>query len=133
MAGIYAGDANELSLKATFPRFCELEQKYGGLIKGVLAQRSTPKPPPSGPNPTMFMTLRGGLGDLIEVLIKRVESNGATLRLGQQVIGLQKRRDVIKKNSSFWKIWHFANKSFVIHTGHNNNTFLNISQPKYFH
>jgi len=89
VAGIYAGDANELSLKATFPRFCELEQKYGGLIKGVLAQRSTPKPPPSGPNPTMFMTLRGGLGDLIEVLIKRVESNGATLRLGQQVIGLQ--------------------------------------------
>ena len=89
VAGIYAGDASELSLKATFPRFHELEQKYGGLIKGVLAQRSTPKPLPTGFKPTMFMTLRGGLGDLIEALTKRVESSGATLRLGQQVVALQ--------------------------------------------
>ena len=89
VAGIYAGDANELSLKATFPRFHEMEQKYGGLIKGVLAQRSLPRPPSSGPKRTIFTTLRGGLGDLVETLIKRVESNGATLRLGQPVLGLQ--------------------------------------------
>jgi len=58
-------------------------------------------------------------------------------QLGQSLTDEQQRSleaaNVIKKNSSFWKIWHFANKSFVIHTGHNNNTFLNISQPKYFH
>lgn len=89
VAGIYAGDASELSLKATFPRFLELEQQHGGLLRGVLAQRSATKPPPAGPKRTMFTTLRGGLGDLIESLIKRVESNGATLRLGQEVIGLQ--------------------------------------------
>jgi len=89
VAGIYAGDARELSLKATFPRFRELEQKYGGLIKGVLAQRSKPTSPPLGAKPSMFVTLRGGLGTLIEALIKRVESNGADLRLGQQVEDLQ--------------------------------------------
>ena len=40
VAGIYAGDADELSLAATFPRFIELERQHGGLIKGMLAQRS---------------------------------------------------------------------------------------------
>ena len=89
VAGIYAGDARELSLKATFPRFRELEQKYGGLIKGVLAQRSPPQSSTSGSKPSMFVTLRGGLGTMIDALIQRVESNGADLRLGQQVIDLQ--------------------------------------------
>ena len=89
VAGIYAGDARELSLKATFPRFSELEQKYGGLIKGVLAQRKKPITSPSGAKPSMFVTLRGGLGTLIDALIHRVEANGADLRLGQQVNELQ--------------------------------------------
>ena len=89
VAGIYAGDARDLSLKATFPRFCEMEQKYGGLIKGVLAQRSKSTPPSSSPKPSMFVTLRGGLGTLIEALVTRVESNGATLKLGQEVTRLE--------------------------------------------
>ena len=38
VAGIYAGNAEELSLKATFPRFFDLEQQYGSLIKGMRAQ-----------------------------------------------------------------------------------------------
>ena len=90
VAGIYAGDGQELSIKATFPRFLELEQKHGGLIKGVLAQRASknrPTPEPAQKR-TMFTTLRGGLGDLVSSLVKRVESNGTTLTLGQEVKGL---------------------------------------------
>ena len=90
MAGIYAGDGQELSIKATFPRFLELEQKHGGLIKGVLSQRAASHPPKqeSAQKRTMFTTLRGGLGDLVTTLVKRVQSNGTKLTLGQEVKGL---------------------------------------------
>ena len=39
MAGIYAGDAEQMSLRATFPRFFELEQQYGSVIRGMMAAR----------------------------------------------------------------------------------------------
>lgn len=38
LAGIYAGDAAELSVRATFPQLVELERKHGSLIKGLLVQ-----------------------------------------------------------------------------------------------
>ena len=87
VAGIYAGDANELSLKATFPRFFELEQQYGSLITGMRAQQAKCKPQAanSGPKRSMFATLRGGLGDMIEALIKRLESHGTNLINGHHV------------------------------------------------
>jgi oxygen-dependent protoporphyrinogen oxidase len=37
MSGIYNADADEQSLLATFPRFRELESKYGSVTKGMLA------------------------------------------------------------------------------------------------
>lgn len=92
VAGIYAGDAQELSIKATFPRFVELEQRHGGLIRGLLAQRRLPPQNPSrseSPRRTMFTTLRGGLGDLVEALRVRIASNGGRLQGGAQVINLE--------------------------------------------
>lgn len=87
VAGIYAGDAAELSVEATFPQFVELERDYGGLIKGALAQqrarRSAPKRPVSGR--TLFTTLKGGLGDLIAKLLGELTQQGARLLLGTQV------------------------------------------------
>ncbi len=76
IAGIYVADAEYLSLKSTFPRFLDMEKKYGGLLRGVLAQKrasngkATPKP-----STTMFMTLRGGLQDLVEGIVARLDPN----------------------------------------------------------
>ncbi len=39
MAGIYAGDAEQMSLRATFPRFFDLEQQHGSVIRGMMAAR----------------------------------------------------------------------------------------------
>jgi oxygen-dependent protoporphyrinogen oxidase len=46
LAGIHAGDATRLSLPATFPRFVEMEQNHGGLVRAALAPRL-----PRLPNP----------------------------------------------------------------------------------
>ncbi len=84
VAGIYAGDADELSLSATFPRFKELEQKYGSVIKGMRAAQGQSSNPskPGGKAPSLFMTLRGGLGELIDTVIPRLEQAGVHLRSG---------------------------------------------------
>jgi protoporphyrinogen/coproporphyrinogen III oxidase len=38
VSGIYAGDAEKLSVQAAFPRLANLEAKYGGLIRGSIAK-----------------------------------------------------------------------------------------------
>lgn len=80
LAGIYSGDADELSLLATFPNLRDLEVKYRSLILGLLAQR---KGAPAGqaPAPT-FATLRCGLETLIEALVRALQAAGVTLRAG---------------------------------------------------
>ena len=84
VAGIYAGDADELSLEATFPRFRELEQQYGSVIKGmraVQAKAGMKSKSPASPS-SLFMTLRNGLGELIHTLIQRLTDQGVQLMTG---------------------------------------------------
>ncbi len=87
VAGIYAGDANELSVDATFPHLVELERKHGSLIKGALAMqraRFSHKPGVTAAR-TLFTTLQGGLGDLITRLADRLSVAGVALRRGATV------------------------------------------------
>ena len=46
LAGIHAGDATQLSLPATFPRFVDMEREHGGLVRAALASQL-----PNLPNP----------------------------------------------------------------------------------
>ncbi len=86
VSGIYAGDANELSVDATFPHLVELERKYGSLIKGTLTtRRPRPSHKPEVKPRTLFTTLRGGLGDLIASLTERLSGVGVSLRRGMNV------------------------------------------------
>jgi oxygen-dependent protoporphyrinogen oxidase len=76
MAGIYVGKAETLSLASTFPRFKELEQEYGSLIRGLMAKRreAARKNKSGGPPPwTLFMTLQGGVGELVETLVSKLD------------------------------------------------------------
>jgi len=98
MAGIHVADPERLSLQATFPRYAEIERRYGSLIRGMIAARrqhaaprpgaapGAPRPSSSGPKTTVFMTLYGGLMELVETLAARLE--GATIRTGCTVTSL---------------------------------------------
>jgi|CXWL01.1.fsa_nt_gi oxygen-dependent protoporphyrinogen oxidase len=84
MAGIHAGDADELSLKSTFPQFLELERKYGSLSRGLrIAARGRP---PTAAGLTMFVTLAGGLYELVEALAGRLEPG--SVRFNAKVSGI---------------------------------------------
>lgn len=92
MAGIYAGDAEQMSLKATFPRFLELEQQYGSIIRGMMAARKKTRPASiSATKRTMFVSLKNGLGDLVTALTARLIQQGVDLRQGCQVDALRVR------------------------------------------
>ena len=74
MTGIYGGDGELLSLRATFPQLRDLEREHGSLLRSLPAQPVTGDRPP-------FVSLRGGMDTLVAAL---VASLGRTrLLLGQ--------------------------------------------------
>ena len=87
MAGIYAGDAEQISLCATFPKFRELERRHGSVLRGILAGRQAARQSER----TTFVTLRDGLGTLVEALVARLRADGATLILGRRIQGFRAR------------------------------------------
>ena len=88
MAGIYAGDATQISLRATFPRFLDLERKHGSLIRGMLASR--PAGAPGGR--TMFVTLQDGLAELVQALVAKLTTAGAKFLMRQPVTAIRVRQ-----------------------------------------
>lgn len=106
MAGIHMADPEQLSLQASFPRFSRIEQEHGSLIRGMLAgrrQRSRrARPTPNGRQPgTTFVSMRGGLGELVDAFVPELERRGS-LRLDEAVTGIDYRPD--------------ANSRYTIHT-----------------
>ena len=73
LAGIHAGDPERLSIRATFPRFADLETRHGSLVRGMWAA-PRPAPRPGGPA-SAFYSLRGGLVELVDALVKRLPAD----------------------------------------------------------
>ncbi len=72
LAGIHAGDPERLSILATFPRFRDLEEKHGSLVRGMW-MRPRPKPAPGARPPAAFYSLRGGLREMVDALVVRLD------------------------------------------------------------
>lgn len=88
LAGIYAGDAEKLSMMATFPQFAQLEREHGSLVWGMWMRRwDAAKKPPRKSEWSLFVSLREGLASLIEALRARLDR--VTLLSGRKVIGVR--------------------------------------------
>lgn len=86
LAGIYAGDAERMSLKSTFPQFAEMERRYGSVIRGLRAAARAARPGGSGLTP--FASFHGGLEELVEALARGLGE--ASLRTGVPVRKISK-------------------------------------------
>ncbi len=74
LAGIFAGDAEKLSMKAAFPQFALLEQKHGSLIKGMLKRKkSAVQNGASAPKWSLFVTMKDGLSSIIAELKTKLD------------------------------------------------------------
>lgn len=74
VGGIYTSDPEKLSLRATLPRFLEMERQYGSLIRASrkAAKTATRDEHASGARYGLFATLAGGAAELIQALADRV-------------------------------------------------------------
>lgn len=88
LSGIFAGDGNALSLTAAFPQLAELEQRHGSILRAMLAGSRTGHRS-SGPGTSIqgFVTLPGGLAELVDTVTRQVPSE--SVRLGVGVEGLR--------------------------------------------
>lgn len=81
LTGVYGGDSHLLSAAAVLPRFVELEQKWGSLVRGMRhaarERRQQGNRQPGGGNARLpiFSALRGGLGSLVAALQERLDDN----------------------------------------------------------
>ncbi|AJY73393.1 protoporphyrinogen oxidase [Paenibacillus beijingensis] len=105
LAGIYAGNLRELSLRATFPQFQKAEQEHGSLIRGMRRLRGNATPAaavvPSADSlqpedrssgqsaraaeagKSVFITYKNGLGTLVDGLDRALAD--VTRKLGVNV------------------------------------------------
>ena len=116
VAGVYAGNPDRMSLKASFPTIYSLERRYGGLIKGLFGLikegRKRKGSGPAGPGGTLT-SFKGGTADLIGALSKRL---GKELLTNVSVTK-------ISKAGNRWKVrFNGAEEEF---------DFLIISTPAY--
>jgi len=87
LSGINSAECERQSIMATFPRFRDLEKRYGSLIRGMLAaRRNAPREPSAHQSP--FMTLRNGMSALVERLEQRLT---ARIFTGSTVVTLAHR------------------------------------------
>jgi oxygen-dependent protoporphyrinogen oxidase len=94
LSGIYGGDAEQLSAQTVLPRLVEMETKYGSLTRGMLAahkrMRALAKNS-TGPKrtaPPIFTALRGGMSQLVDALVERLDP--AKLRTGTRVSAIRR-------------------------------------------
>ncbi len=67
VAGVYAGDPEKLSLRASFPKLHELESKYGSVLRGAMKSRPEKGTPRSG-----LCSFRNGMETLPRALGDRL-------------------------------------------------------------
>ena len=102
VAGIYTADPEMLSLKATMPRFLEMERTHGSVIRATLAQQRkdhksdsehgrNAEASGSGARYSLFATAAGGLSDLVAAIESALKKSGRVkVQLGADVTSVMK-------------------------------------------
>jgi oxygen-dependent protoporphyrinogen oxidase len=86
IGGIYAGDAERLSVEATMPRFVEMEREHGSVIRAMLRQRPQVGQNGSGARYGQFVALRDGMSSLVDALARRLPPKSVQLASPVDVI-----------------------------------------------
>ena len=97
VGGIYAADPEKLSMRATLPRFVEMERRYGSLTRGARRQTDGEGEgiTSSGARYGLFVAPRGGMSSLVQRIADRLPAGSA--RLNAPV-------EAIERSASGWKI-----------------------------
>ena len=105
LAGIYGGDAAQLSARTVLPRLVEMESKFGSLTRGMLAAHRQLRKSASAngharaggqaQQQALFTALRGGMQQLVDAI---------TARLDADSIHLSSPAKSIEKDADGWRV-----------------------------
>jgi oxygen-dependent protoporphyrinogen oxidase len=89
VGGIYTADPETLSLRATLPRFLDMEQKHRSLILAMLRQGRAQKTGTSGARYSLFLSFDRGMQVLVDALTRinadfRVKTRAQRVSLDQR-------------------------------------------------
>ncbi|MDD4514990.1 protoporphyrinogen oxidase [Massilibacteroides sp.] len=95
LSGVYAGDPMKLVTRYALPKLYNLEQQYGGFIRGTIAKAKLPKTDRDRLATKQVFSAEGGLGELSAALTKRI---------GEDHIILSAADIQIKPGNTGWEV-----------------------------
>lgn len=108
VAGVFAGNPEDLNVKSAFPKLYELEQKYGSLIKGQLkSARDRKKSNDKSKQSAKMFSFKNGMFEIIHPLSSEL---GNRLLLNTEVVSVDKKEQ--KYNIKFKSIDTYADEVF---------------------
>jgi oxygen-dependent protoporphyrinogen oxidase len=88
LAGVYGADPERLSLRATMPRFLDLERDHRSVILGLIrGRRRNPGRGVSGARYSLFVTPRRGMASIVERLEQSLPPG--SIRIGTRIAALE--------------------------------------------
>lgn len=91
VGGIFTGDPEQLSIRATMPRFIQMEREHGSLLRAAWRERATSKTVASGARYELFQAPRHGMSALVSSLVDDLPAG--VLKLRAPVKGLARTAD----------------------------------------
>ena len=99
IAGIYSADPEKLSLEATMPQFLEMERDHRSIILAlrdkIRNQKKIGGGSASGPRYGLFVTLRRGLGLLVDRLLEEIPAGS---------LKLAARAESVRREGDHWRV-----------------------------
>ena len=100
VSGVFAGDSRSLSLASAFPKMADMEDRYGGLVRAMIAKQRERKKDlggvdaknragPAGPGGTLT-SFDGGMSVLVETLAEKL---GSVVRMNAKPVALERSDD----------------------------------------
>jgi oxygen-dependent protoporphyrinogen oxidase len=110
VGGIYAADPDKLSLSATMPRFKEMERAHRSVILSMVSEqrrRARNREAGSGARWSLFVTLAGGMQELVDRIASRLPEG--CVRLNNPIARLIRDTD-----KNLWKVTTRGNESLEV-------------------
>jgi len=87
LAGVYGGNAEQMSIRAVLPRFAEMERDSGSLVRATLKARKMRGKSSTTPQP-LFTSLKNGMQEMVNAAVAALA--GDRVRLRQEVTGVER-------------------------------------------
>jgi oxygen-dependent protoporphyrinogen oxidase len=86
LAGVYGGNAENMSVRAVLPRFAEMERESGSLVRASLKARKARSKNPAPPQP-LFTSLKMGMQQMVDAAVAALPAS--SVRLQQEGLGMR--------------------------------------------